>query len=258
MMKNRIYFFSGTGNSLKAARDIADALPACEIVAIYKHVDLNIPSGYDRIGFVFPTYYWGLPNMVANFLNKAIFPKQENTYYFAIATCGTSAGNAIFQLNNFLLKKSCHLNYGTSIKMFSNAVIIYEMKKNIAKITEKSNARLKPIVSDITEKKQNKISKGHKRIERIYTNYMQDISTKAIDFNCDDNCISCGICQKICPAKNIKLIDGKPTFLHQCECCQACIQHCPKRAINYKNKTEQRRRYTHPHIKSKDLIDYYN
>lgn len=35
-MKNRIYFFTGTGNSLKVAKDIAKALPNCELVAIYK------------------------------------------------------------------------------------------------------------------------------------------------------------------------------------------------------------------------------
>ena len=257
MMKNRIYFFSGTGNSLKVARDLAKVLPDCEIVAIYKHVDLNIPSGYDRIGFVFPTYYWGLPKLVANFLEEAMFPKQGNTYYFAITTCGASDGNAICQLNNLLLKKDCQLNYGTKIKMFSNAVTIYEMKKNIAKITEKSNNQLKPIVCDIIEKKLNKISKGHKRVERIYNRHMQAFSTIDHDFNCDDNCISCGICQKICPAKNIKLRAGKPTFLRQCENCQACIQHCPKRSINYKDKTQQRRRYTHPDVKSEELIEYY-
>jgi hypothetical protein len=33
----------------------------------------------------------------------------------------------------------------------------------------------------------------------------------------------------------------------------ACIQFCPKRAINYKDRTQNRRRYTHPDIKYTDL-----
>ncbi|MDR3600940.1 MAG: 4Fe-4S ferredoxin, partial [Desulfosporosinus sp.] len=65
-MRNRIYFFTGTGNSLKVAQDIAKALPSCELVAIYKDTLLEIPSGYERIGFVFPNYAGGPPSMVAN------------------------------------------------------------------------------------------------------------------------------------------------------------------------------------------------
>ncbi|MDL2288197.1 4Fe-4S binding protein [Oscillospiraceae bacterium OttesenSCG-928-F05] len=30
----------------------------------------------------------------------------------------------------------------------------------------------------------------------------------------DDSCISCGICTGVCPAKNITLEEGKPTFHH--------------------------------------------
>jgi Pyruvate/2-oxoacid:ferredoxin oxidoreductase delta subunit len=33
----------------------------------------------------------------------------------------------------------------------------------------------------------------------------------------------------------------------------ACIQFCPKKAINYKDKTQNRKRYTHPTIKYTDL-----
>lgn len=42
-MNNQIYFFTGTGNSLKVAKDIASELPECEIVAIYKGMDVEIP-----------------------------------------------------------------------------------------------------------------------------------------------------------------------------------------------------------------------
>jgi MinD superfamily P-loop ATPase len=42
--------------------------------------------------------------------------------------------------------------------------------------------------------------------------------------------------------------DGKPVFGAQCEWCMACIQWCPKAAINYKKKTRGRKRYHHPDI----------
>ncbi|GFP76431.1 EFR1 family ferrodoxin [Clostridium fungisolvens] len=86
---------------------------------------------------------------------------------------------------------------------------------------------------------------------------MGKINTVSSDFNVNDNCISCGICQKVCPAKNITLENKTPVFHNQCESCLACIQHCPRQAINYKDKTQNRRRYTHPEVGAKKLMEYY-
>jgi epoxyqueuosine reductase QueG len=47
--------------------------------------------------------------------------------------------------------------------------------------------------------------------------------------------------------------DKKPYFMHHCEQCLACIQHCPAKAINYKDKTQNKKRYTHPDIPWKEL-----
>ena len=33
-MKNVIYYFSGTGNSLKVAKEIAAGLPDCEVISM--------------------------------------------------------------------------------------------------------------------------------------------------------------------------------------------------------------------------------
>lgn len=90
-MGNRIYFFTGTGNSLKVAEEIAKKLPKCETVAINRDVEIGIQGDFERIGFVFPVYYWGLPVMVADFLRKANFKEQGSTYYFFIATYGGDA-----------------------------------------------------------------------------------------------------------------------------------------------------------------------
>ncbi|MCL1987197.1 MAG: 4Fe-4S ferredoxin, partial [Firmicutes bacterium] len=62
-MKNRIYFFTGTGNSLKAAKYIAEALGDCEILAICKGADVNVPNECETVGFVLPVYFFGLPKM---------------------------------------------------------------------------------------------------------------------------------------------------------------------------------------------------
>ncbi len=256
-MKNRVYFFTGTGNSLKVAHDIKKELPDTEIVAIYKNTELDIPSGYERIGFVYPTYGWGLPNLVARFVTNTNFTKQGNAYYFAIATKFGFAGNSVKQMNELLKEKGITLNYGASIRMFGNSVVNYDMSKKIDEITKKSNKRIKPLVQNIVNKKTCSISPVNKFIYNMYVKYISNINETDYGYNVNDNCISCGICEKVCPAKNISMENGRPNFHHQCECCQACIHHCPKRAINYKDKTQNRRRYTHPQVGHSVISSYY-
>lgn len=149
---NRIYFFTGTGNSLHIAEEIAKALSDCEIIAIRKGTDTEIPVGYERIGFVFPTYGWSLPIMVSDFLSKARLSKQGNTYLFAVATCLGIDGNAIPQVNALLKEIGCCLNYGSKIRMFGNAVTNYNMNIKVDEITRKSDVRAKPVIQDIVNK----------------------------------------------------------------------------------------------------------
>jgi ferredoxin len=254
---NRIYFFTGTGNSLHIAKEIATTLIDCEIVAIHEGMDMNVPSGYNRIGFVFPTYGWGLPIMVANFFKCVRMPEQSDTYLFAVTTCGGLALNAIPQANSLLIEKGCHLNYGASIRMFRNSITHYNMSAKVDIITQKSDKRALPIIRDIMDKKVRQIASIIRLFYRLYLKFIEKIPTRDQDFNINSDCISCGICQSVCPAKNIILEEGKPVFHHKCENCTACIQYCPKKAVNYKDKTQKRRRYTHPQVDHAEISKYY-
>ncbi|WP_274600542.1 EFR1 family ferrodoxin [Clostridium beijerinckii] len=74
------------------------------------------------------------------------------------------------------------------------------------------------------------------------------------DFWVDDNCNGCRLCEKICPVNNIQFNINKPICKHKCEQCAACIQYCPKEAIQWKTKTKKRRRYRNPNISINELI----
>ena len=78
------------------------------------------------------------------------------------------------------------------------------------------------------------------------------------DYNILEKCNGCGTCQKVCVANNIEMTNGKPIFLHKCEQCMSCIQYCPNEAINYKDKTQKRKRYHHPNIDAIELIKFRN
>jgi flavodoxin len=66
MKKNVVYVFTGTGNSLKVAKDIAVALGDCEIISMGSDTRYDLEGGYETIGFVFPTYYRGEPRKLRN------------------------------------------------------------------------------------------------------------------------------------------------------------------------------------------------
>ncbi|MDR2610498.1 MAG: EFR1 family ferrodoxin [Clostridiales Family XIII bacterium] len=257
-MKNRVYFFTGTGNSLNVAQNIAASLDDCEVVAIHKGMNPTVPSGFERIGFVFPVYFWGLPRMVADFLRTAKFPVQGDTYYFAVATFGGIIGNSLPQVKRLLSTNDVKLNYGGGVRSFANAVSFYEMKEDVEKITRKADTRAQKVIAAIAARRPRKIGNGLKQIEKIYQRNISRFPERAKAYTVNADCISCGICVSVCPAQNIELVDGRPVFGDHCEACLACIQHCPKRALNDGEKTQARRRYTHPAIGYKMIANYYH
>jgi ferredoxin len=195
--------------------------------------------------------------MVSDFLSKAQLSNQGNTYLFAVTTCFGIAGNTIPQANTLLNEKGCYLNYGAKIKMFGNSVTNYNMNSKVDEITKESDQRAVSVIRDIVNKEISRISPINQLLYWAYLKFIREVPTIDEKFFVNDDCITCGICKSVCPAKNITLVDGKTIFHHQCERCLACIQHCPKRAINYRDKTQKRRRYTHPQVGYKKIIKYY-
>ena len=162
-LNNIIFYFSGTGNSLKAAKTISKELGNSEIVSMAKPGKYSLGKKYDTVGFIFPVYCCGLPKKVIEFVENMNLSNNNNSYFYSIATCGGSAGNAVYQIYELLLNKhGIKLNYGQELRMFSNYVVLYNMKENVDEITKKSNENLIPIISSIKKKENNKVKKFYK------------------------------------------------------------------------------------------------
>jgi len=71
-------------------------------------------------------------------------------------------------------------------------------------------------------------------------------------------CDGYGICSRICPVDNIKMVDGKPAWQHHCERCMACLQWCPMEAIQFDKVSIGRKRYHHPDVKLSDMLRQRN
>ena len=254
MKKNIIYVFTGTGNSLKVAKDIAAALSDCEIISMGSNIRYDLEEEYETIGFVFPTYYRGEPRKVREFIRLLNLQHNKNAYYYSVTTMGKYDGNTLSHIKKLLKEKGITLHYAKALDMFSNYVISYDMRDTIAEETRQSEIDFEPILQDIKNRKTNKVGRIELLQEIAYKSLIRFVPEMDKYYSVSNDCNKCGICAKVCPVDNIGLNEvGRPYFKHHCEQCVACIQFCPKRAINYKDKTQSRKRYTNPAIKYADL-----
>ncbi len=234
-MKGRIYYFTGTGNSMRAARVIAGSLENTEIVSMRSDPKDYPATDCDVVGFIYPVYHWTMPAPAVKFVEGLdINPK---AYVFVVAMPSFICGYACEKLAEILKKKNISIDYGNMVYSVANYAIVYPpippAKLRVPK-TERKLGIIAREIAGFTKReypRENRFIK--KKRERVMTPYLELQKYADNPFTISEECISCGLCSRVCPCKNIKLTDGTPTFMHHCANCMACVVSCPKRAIGY-------------------------
>ena len=259
-MKTIIYYFTGTGNSLAAAKKIATALGDCELVPIasFAQAGGDIVPQAERVGMICPVYFSGLPLMVAEWAGR--LDPAAVKYLFAVITHGGGGESAALrQLDTILRKRQARgLDAGFGVVMPGNYIMMYESPKG--KKQEEILAKADEVIAGITGpviryERSDLPSSILPRIlfTLIYPWFRSHAPSDDKKFSITNKCTSCGTCVAICPAKNIELVDKKPVFLHHCELCCGCIHICPVQAIQAGPATEKRLRYRNPSVTIAEL-----
>ncbi len=240
-----IFYFSGTGNSKWIAQEIAKQTndEAVDIAVLRKigapHYE---PVEGETIGFVFPIHAWRAPEIMYDFAIAIKY--DESNYVFAVATCGSEAGNG---MAHFAEKVPVNSSY--TIVMPSNYIKSYpvDSPKKIESCVKNAQAKLPGICATIMAKESAKdIQKG--KFPGLKTGLIGGafvhFALKTDGFSVDDTCNSCGKCVAVCPVETISMKNGKPVWGKVCTQCTACIHICPVAAIQDGKKSRENGRYT--------------
>jgi len=257
-MKTAIYYFSGTGNTLVIARDLAKSLGDAELIPIVKALKDGAVSQHDVIGIVFPVYVFGLPIIVAEFVRKLKAPK--DAYIFTVANCGGLPGRSITMMKDILAKNGSTLAAAFGLLMPGNYIPLYGAKpeEEQRKMFEAEKARIPEIARAVAGRRSGLMKEEPFLLNLLiylvcYRIGMMMMHREDKYFLVTDKCTRCGLCARVCPVSNIEMRDGRPAWLHHCEQCMACLQWCPVEAIQFGKKTAGRKRYRHPEVRADDI-----
>jgi len=275
-MSTEIYYFSGTGNSLVVARDIAKQLDG-KIIPIHSLMDKkSITTDADVIGIVFPVYnavFDGIPHIIQRFAKK--LDNLDSKYIFAVCTCKGWSRVTITKFGELIKKQGGILSAGFTVPMPDNSSPTSIEKQQ--KLFNNWKKKLKMICCYVNARKKGKfentilfnlimapfMSIGRKSTLKLYSK-LADSSSLSLEkliplsdksFIADKKCNGCGTCAKVCPTNNIKIVNGKPLWQHHCESCLACINFCPQKAIHGGISSTEKipTRYHHPDINVDDI-----
>jgi Pyruvate/2-oxoacid:ferredoxin oxidoreductase delta subunit len=256
-MKSVIYWFSGTGNSLAVAMDLAKELGETELILIARVLNHYIPIP-EKMGVVFPVYGFGLPIVVRRFLRRA--PVIKAKYIYTVATMAGMAGAVHQEARKLLAIQGATLSAGWSITMPGNYPVLAapppaEKQSRIFAGTQKRIAEIAAGVSSsrtgIYENTRLPLGWPLMMARNFFVNKVADADSH---FAVGQKCTHCATCAKVCPVENIRLVEGKPVWMHHCEQCMACLQWCPVSAIEFGKATAGKPRYHHPRFKARDFF----
>ncbi|HNW44657.1 MAG TPA: EFR1 family ferrodoxin [Elusimicrobiales bacterium] len=256
-MRTTIYYYTGTGNSLWAARKLGEELKGARIAGMRRAA----PEAADAeaIGLVFPVHIWGLPRRVIDFVSR--LPAGRNAYYFAVAVNAGQVAGTLGQLKRLMKARGLKLSAGFSLVMPSNyipwggAAPAPEQAQRFAAAAKK----IKDISGLLGRGEAGPVEKGPLWQNLLLSGLCYRLSYSKVpkldkDFWTDEKCNSCSICTAVCPSGNILMEGGKPAWQGRCEQCLACLQWCPLEAIQYGKKTPGYARYHHPEIRLTDML----
>lgn len=248
-----LFYFTGTGNALTAARWIIESASMLRIPAELHAIDRGykpdpeILNPSTLIGFLYPTHGFNAAPSMLYFMMT--FPRTRGVHGFVL---NTRAGSKIFRFLGpgisglaqilpmiILVFKGFNVRGGLPLDMPSNWISLHPGYSDswISFIIR----RCETITKDFADA----ILKGRQKFFRTLITLPLDCAAAPIaviyffigrfslakTFIYSSRCNDCMICVNNCPVGAIEIRHGKPYWKFTCESCMRCIDNCPRQAI---------------------------
>ena len=246
-----IYYLTGTGNALKAARWFEEHAKArgmaAELIPIdrFKRPIAPPPSGDTLVGFLYPTHGFCLPWYMLKFM--LAFPRGRNHLFclntYAGMTLGRFAlpglsGIALILPAIVLSLKGYRVRGLVSLNLPSNWISLHPG------LTEHAVSILVEHCRKKTARYAAALLSGRRAYQGLISlPFDLAISPVAIGYllvghfwlakmyMANSDCDGCAICSNNCPMNALVMKNGRPYWTFHCESCMRCMNICPKKAI---------------------------
>lgn len=285
-MSLEIYYFSGTGNSLYVAREIARNAGGT-LIPVGPAAERDVVrTDADCIGLVFPCYLaqlHGVPLVVERFVRK--LESIGSKRLFAVCTCGgykaVNALPALRALRRTVRAAGGRLSGMFSVRLPMNNLSYYAIQtRNHERIFETARKKVPEISRRVREEKPERgraaksllnlsLSPMYRLLRNLYVTFLRKTANEPPDSALrfrelipltdrsivvdPGRCTGCGTCAKVCPVGNIVMSGRVPEHRHRCEMCMACAEWCPERAVRHWNIAEGKS-YRHPEVRPAEMV----
>ena len=238
-------YFSGTGNSKYAAELFCKEYDnESRTYSIEDSETLSAVTEADLIVFAYPVQFSTVPKILRDYISDHN-ELWMNKKVYIIATMGLFSGDGAGLLGRILQKYGAKVIGGLHLKMPDSIADEKALKRPI----EKNR--------DLVKRAEQKIHESVKRLkagapmqeglgflhrlagffgQRAYFGHKTRRYSSKLKID-NDKCIGCGICEKLCPMKNIAIRDQKAVSGGRCTMCYRCINKCPRQALTLLGKS---------------------
>lgn len=197
----------------------------------------------DEIVIGYPIQFSNIPKILQDYIikNQQIWKGKK---IFIIATMGLFSGDGADIISRLLKKYGAIIIGGLHLKMpdsISDEKALkrkYEKNLKLIRNTE-IKIRNAAIQTKSGKPPQEGLGIWHHTAglfgQRLYFYNKAKHYTNKLKIN-PQKCIGCGLCEKLCPMKNIKLVNDTAISGNKCTMCYRCINKCPKQAITLLGK----------------------